>query len=495
MFNRLKHLIDTIKNLSHSVDKYKQDSIVQSMPGVAYVNQAQKMFEKRQFDKAQEFLYKALEISNQDARAYKYLGKIAEAQYKFEQAVEFYEKSADINSQDKEIWLRLGMCLITTRRYEDAIKAFEQADTNTPMNTDVQTGWGMALMRLKKYAHAKDKFILASQINKYNFTAILLSAVMEVRLGQYDKAEEKLKFLIKVAPNESSLYEYANLKLIKSAYSDAKLYAQKTIEHNKQMLPAYYILGEVFSIEKDNTKTNETYQTALENGLDCENLRIEWGKSCVRLLDFEKAKENFEIALKYNTDSENANIGLALLYAYENNFTPLNSLKERYSMNVYIQEAMGLEFAYNKDFESAVDMFKKAVKTDPLQTYNYLHLARVYKELKNNTKTREFYEKFTNENPKYTQGLLEFSQWLIEIEDYADAKRKLQKLENLDKNNTDVLNLLFYSQYRLVKENLSEYNMKEAISVAQKIYTLGGEFKYEPEKQDLETILKDMQGK
>ncbi len=119
-----------------------------------------------------------------------------------------------------------------------------------PFNTDVFTGWGMALMKLKKYALARDKFVTASKISKYNFTAILLSAVMEIKLNDYESAEMKLSFLAKVAPNEGSLYEYAHLKLLKSDYDAAIKYAKKTLEVNKQMLPAYLILGEVYSILK-----------------------------------------------------------------------------------------------------------------------------------------------------------------------------------------------------------------------------------------------------
>ena len=495
MFDGLKNIIEKVRNLNVSVDNYKQDSIVQSMPNVAYVNQAKKMIEQKEYAKAQELLYKALEVAKRDARAYKYLGKIAETQYQYEDAVNYYEKSADINSQDKEIWLRLGMCLVTTKRYDDAIKAFERADEITPMNTDVQTGWGMALMRLKKYAHARDKFVLATKINKYNYTAILLSAVMEIRLGEYESAEMKLKFLTKVAPNESSSYEYANLKLIKSDYKEAEAYAKKAIEYNKLMLPAYFILGEVYSIQKDAVLTNETFYKALENDLDCENLRIEWGKACVRLFDFESARQNFVVALEKNNESENAKIGLALVNALENDFEMLNEVKEKNQPNVYIQEATGLEFVSGQKYEEAVEMFKKALKTDPLQTYNLLHLARTYKLLNREDKVREFYEKFVTENPGYKEGLIEYSKWLIEVSDFADARRKLQKAENIDKNNNEILNLLFYSMYRLVKENISEYNVKEAISVAEKILTLGGDFKYEPEKQDLETILKNIQGK
>lgn len=495
MFNGLKNIFEKVKHLSGSVDSYKQDSIVQSMPNVAYVNQAKKMIEQKNYDKAQELLYKALEVSKRDARAYKYLGKIAEFQFKYEDAVAFYEKSADINSQDKEIWLRLGMCLVTTRCYEKAIKAFEYADENTPMNTDVQTGWGMALMRLKKYPQARDKFVLAAKISKYNYTAILLSAVMEIRLGEYDSAEMKLKFLTKVAPNESSCYEYANLKLIKSDYKEAEDYAKKSIGFNRQMLPAYFVLGEVYSIRKDEILTDEIFYKALENDLDCENLRIEWGKACVRLFDFEKARQNFVVALEKNSESENAKIGLALVNAYENNFEMLSEVKEKNQANVYIQEAQGLELMVSGKHEEALEMFQRAYKTDPLQTYNLLNIARAYKSLKRADKTREFYEKFVTENPKYKQGLTEYSKWLMDVSDFADARRKLQKAENIDKDDCEILNLLFYSQYRLVKENISEYNVKEAISVAEKIRTLGGDFKYEPEKQDLEAILKDIQGK
>ena len=49
----------------------------------------------------------------------------------------------------------------------------------------------MVLMKMKKYALARDQFNKAAQISKYNYTAILLSAIMEVRLFDYDSADMK----------------------------------------------------------------------------------------------------------------------------------------------------------------------------------------------------------------------------------------------------------------------------------------------------------------
>ena len=493
MFNWIKHIFDSIKNINIKVDEYKSDSIIQSLPVVACVNKAKGLIEHKDLDKAEVVLRKALDISSHDSRVYKYLGKIYEQRACYIDAVGYYQKSSQINPNDKEIWLRLGMSRLNSEDIEGAIVAFEQADKVTPYNTDVYTGWGMALMKQKKYALARDKFLTASRISKYNFTAILLSAVMEVKLHNYDSAEEKLKFLAKVAPNEGSTYEYANLKLLKADYEEAEKYAKKSLEFNKQMLPAYLVLGEVYSIEKDKTKVEKIFNTALENGLESSILRNGFGRAYMRLFEFDKAEVEFKKALSQDEKFEPAKIGLSLVEAYNGDFTLLDELKETKGEDVYIQEGLGLEELHSGRVEDAIETFKKALRTDSKQTYNYYNLVKAYKLLNDRYNTREYYEKFVRENPDYLEGFIDYSKWLISVEDFADAQRKLRRAEKLDKNNLEVLNLLFLCLYTLVKNNVCEYNIKEAISVARKAQTLG-KFEYEGELQELENILKDIQG-
>ncbi len=492
MFKRLKNIYNSIKNLNFVVDNYKNDTVVQSLPVIAYVNKAKKLIEQNNYDEAEEILLEALDIS-EDYLIYKYLGKIQENRRQYKPAVGYYEKSAQINPNDKEIWLRLAMCELYSDMFKEAILSFEKADKITPMNTDVYTGWGMAYMRLKKYAQARDKFNMACSINKYNYTAILLSAVMEMRLEDYANAEDKLKFLSKVAPNETSNYEYAHLKLIKADYENAIIYANKAIEINKQMLPAYFILGETYSILKEYENTHNTFKTAIENDLDCATLHFEWGKACVRLLEFDRAKEEFTTALGKDNNFVESKIGIALINSYHKDFSLLEELKEKNASNVYIQEASGLEFFEQAKHEEALAMFKKALKTDNKQTYNYYHLANVYKILNQNDKAKDYYEKFIAENPNYIKGLLEYSKWLINISDFVQAQRKLRKALKLEPDNTEILNLLFFTQYTIAQENVSEYNIKESLMIAQKAETLG-RFEYPDKKQELENILKNIQG-
>jgi tetratricopeptide (TPR) repeat protein len=451
------------------------------------------LIEKKEYKQAEIILNKALDISNQDSNVFKYLGKLYEFYRDFPKAVDYYKSCAKLNQNDKEIWLRLGMCQLNSNQLEDALDSFEKANKVTPANTDVFTGWGMALMKQKKYALAKDKFIKASQISMYNYTAILLSAIMEIRLCDYASAETKLQFLAKVAPNESSTYEYARLKLLKSDYQAAEIFAKKSISFNKQMLPAYFILGEIYSTLKNKELTKQTFSSAIENDLDCETLHFEWGKAYIRLFDFDNAKKEFEKALEKQKNYVDAQIGCALINSYEKDFSLLNELKEKHGENIYVQEAQGLKAFNEEKYEDAIEFFQKALRTDAKQTYNYLNLARCYTKLNNKSKVKDYYEKFIAENPQYTQGFIEYAKWLISINEVAEAQRKLRRAEKADNNNLEMINLLFFTSYILVKENICEYNVKEAISIAQKAESLG-QFEYKNEKTELEDILKNIQG-
>ena len=493
MLNKLKKFCDEIKNINNTVNNYTNDTVIQSLPTVAYVNKAKKLIDEKDYTGAIEVLESALDISDKDPLVYKYLGKISEMNRNFKDSVYYYEKTAKLSPNDKEIWLRLGMNYLYSDILDKAIIAFENADKLSPMNTDVHTGWGMVYMKQKKYALAKDKFNLAAQINKYNFSAILLSAVMEMRLGEYAIAEEKLRFLVKVAPNEGSLYEYAHLKLIQNKYDEAEQYAHKVLMLNKLMLPAYFVLGEIYSINKDYESTNENYKTAENLGLKNSTLYFEWGKCLLRLLDFLNAEEKFKKVLEIEPGNNDAKVAMALIYAYRNDFKILEELKEKNQNNVYIQEAIGLQKFENADYEGAIEMFKKALATDKHQTYNYYHLAHAYQKLNNNHKIQEYFDKFTQSNPDYAQGFADYGEWLINVSDFEEAQRKLQKAQKLAPISTKIVNMLFFTKYTLVKKNICEYNIKDAISVANRALELG-KFDYMPQKQELEEMLKDFQG-
>ena len=494
MFSRLKKIIEKIKKLSFSIDKYKKDTIIQSLPSLAFVNRAKKCIDTKNYKEAESILNEALELPQEDALVYKYLGIVADKTGRFDDAVKAYKKSANLNSQDKDIWKMLGFAYINCNLCEDAEKAFENANKIAPSNTDTCTGWGMALMKQKRFSEAHEKFIEASKINKYNFMAILFAAIMEVRLERYDEAEAKLNFLANVSSNESNTYEYANLKYIKGDYKNALHYANKALEFNKNMLPVYLLLGRIYTIQQDKTNALASYEEAFKRELITPNLYYEWGISLQKFEDFELAKEKFIKLLELVPEEEDAIAGKALCDAAigetEHAGNILAPILEKNPKNYPALKGMAFVKFYSGCFDEAIEGFKAVLKLDSADVSLYHYIAECYVKLSNDVLAKEYFEHSLKENPEHLKSYLEYAKYLTDTGAYQEAQRKLRRALKFDENNLDILNLLFYVSYILVKDNVCEYNVKEALSIAEKICLIDRDkFQYENEKNDLVKII------
>ena len=79
---------------------------------------------------------------------------------------------------------------------------------------------------------------------------------------------------------------------------------------------------------------------------------------------------------------------------------------------------------------------------------------------------------------------------LMEQNDHKLAMIQIKKAFKMDPENIDSLNILFYLNYILAKENLYDYNINEAINIAEKIEKINPDlFCYNAEKEELEKIL------
>lgn len=480
-------------SLSKFLDNYKKESVVQALPSLAYVNRAKKCIDRGEFKQAEKILEDAMELPQEDALVYKYLGVVCEKTGRQADAIIAYKKSANINNSDKEIWKLLGFALMNTNKCEEAIASFENANKINPSNTDIFAGWGMALMKLKKYNEAHEKFMESVRLNKYNFMALLLAAIMEVRMGQYNDAEAKLNFLANVNPNETNTYEYANLKYIKKDYDSAIHYANKALEFNKNMLPAYLLLGKLYTIKGDKDLSLQAYKTAQERNLECPHLYFDWAVTLQIWENYEESKKYFEQALKYTPAEEEAMAGLALTEACLCNpqraVEILSAIKNLPPDNYLYIKAIGVTEMFNSKFENAIKNFKSIQDTVFFDNTLNLFIAVCYDELDDINNAKEYYENALLNSKDSIKIYLKYSDFLEKHEEYESAKRKLQRALKLEENNLQILNKLFHLSYILVKQNCSEYNVKESLSIANKILTIDNNgFLYPEERADLENI-------
>lgn len=489
MFDWLKKVIDKIKNFSNSIDKYKKDTIIQSLPVLTFVNRAKKLIEQNKLHDAKKVLTDALELPQKDALVYKYLGVVSERLGNFEEAAENYQISAELNYYDKNIWQRLGFTYISLGKYEQAVKSFENADKVQSANTDTYTGWGMALMKLKKFEEAEEKFETAMKLNKYNFSAIFLCAVMEVKLEKYDKAEIKLAFLANVSPNESNTFEYARLKALKDDCDSAIHYAQKSLEYNSNMLPSYILLGQIYAQKYDMENSLKAFNTAFNKELISQDLYLEWGKALLKFEKYEEAKEKLEKAYDINNKNVEIKYTLALSLVLVEDLEPAKSLlKDVMTIepdNKKVKQIFGILAYKENDYENAI----KYLRVDE-DMFNFYYMAKCYEKLNNSEKVKECFSSALVQNPKYLTANIDYVQWLINQNEYPEAQRKLRKALKFYPDNTELLNLMFIVSYTLVKKNICEYNIRETLSIAQKIENINFDmFQFPEQKAELEILL------
>lgn len=490
MSDWLKNVVEKIKHLSSSIDKFKEETVIQSLPSYTYVNRAKVLIEKNRYEEAKKILLEALELPQKDALVYKYLGSVYEKLGDFENSVEAYQTSADLNPQDKIIWQRLGFALMSVKKYDNAEKSFENANKVQSGNSDTYTGWGMALMKLNKYSEAHDKFIEAAKHNKYNFTAIFLCAVMEIKLGMYDKAEMKLTFLANVSPNANNTFEFARLKAIKNDFDSAIHYAKKSLDFNKKMLPAYILLGEIYTTKYDFENSQKSFLMAQEEGLENSALYLEWGKSLEKFGKYDDAKVKLLKSAEMEPENIETLAHLGLCCVSRNEFEEakplLQKVIDKEPDNKTVKQTLAVIAYQDNDTAKAMELLRSDDE-DPVNEY---YLAKCYERLGNDTKVRDSYENAVRLNPNYVQAFLSYAKYLISKEEYADAQRKLRKALKADSENIELLNLMFYVSYILVKNNVYEYNVKETLSVAEKIEKINPDlFEYPEQKHELTMLL------
>lgn len=490
MSDWLKNIIDKVKSLNNSVDKFKADTVIQSLPALTYVNRAKVLIEQNKYEEAREILLKALELPQEDALVYKYLGLVYERLGDFEKSVENYQTSADLNPQDRNIWQRLGFALISIGKYENAVKSFENSDRVQANNSDTFTGWGMALMKQHKYTDAHDKFIEAVKHNKYNFSAVFLCAVMEIKLEMYDKAEMKLTFLANVCPNANNTFEFARLKYLKKDYDSAIHYAHKSLDFNPNILPSYILLGQIYALKFDMENSLKYFETAQEKKLTNAALYLEWGKVLEKFELFDEAILKLLKALEFEPDNVEINSYLGLCYASRKEFDEAQPLLEKVLAkepeNKVVKQALGIVAYEHDDINKALEL----LRADDEDAVNSYYLAKCYEKMNNDTKVKDYYENAILFNPKYIAAFTDYSRYLISRNEYPEAQRKLRKALKADENNIILLNLMFYVSYILVKENLCEYNVKETLSIAEKVENIDRNlFEYPEQKAELTAIL------
>jgi tetratricopeptide (TPR) repeat protein len=231
-------------------------------PGtVVYVNIGNIYGNNHDYDKAEVYYRKALDLRNETLLANTNLGKIFLIKGNFDSAYYYIYKSYKLDTLSPEPMLALAQLYANFKMLPEAIKWLEKIQTITPnyMNSS------QMLAELKQEQQEGGN-VIRTPVESLKIAALEKDSYKNYQEKNYDKAVEELKELIKINPAGKAGY-YNNIGisyLERGMLKEAKEYFEKAVEEKSDFSTAYNNLGSVYEKMGDKIKARESYKKALD---------------------------------------------------------------------------------------------------------------------------------------------------------------------------------------------------------------------------------------
>ncbi|MCD6101281.1 MAG: tetratricopeptide repeat protein [Candidatus Marinimicrobia bacterium] len=350
-------------------------------------------FSLGELDSAKKYVDKAiaLEPANQEYRTERermsnFISKLAEAQRlyndaKYTEAEKVYLEAVQMNPNFADSYYLLGMVYVRLGNYKKAREYFSKAIEMKPEEGKYKKKYeafvkqllyeGNQIFSRRDYTGALKKFHDAIDLNPEEPLAYYLSAVVYLKIKDYDKVFE---------------------------------YIDKSLQLNPEYHKAYLVKGKAYFYKGEYQKAIEVYQKALEIKSDYVDAMENLGIAYYKLRKLDEALRYFKEALKYEKDKANI---------YENIGAILNEQKKYKESIQYLMKAVELDprdykswlrlaQAYNDQGmpQKAKNAAKKALKIKPAWALAYLELGIAERALGNKAAARQAFQ-MAAKDPRY----------------------------------------------------------------------------------------------
>ncbi len=241
-------------------------------PGtVTYVNIGNIYANKQEYDKAEVYYRKAIDLKSETLLANVNLGKIFLIKGNFDSAYFYIYKSYTLDTLSPEPMHAMAQLYANNNKLQEAIIWLEKIQKVSPnyMNS-VQL-----LQNLKMKLAAGEQPGNTNPDNRPVIAGLENDSYKNYQDKKYDKAIEELLQLVKINPAGSAGY-YNNIGisyLEQNKLEDAKTFFEKAVNEKKDFSTAYNNLGSVYEKLGDINKAKENYKKAIDTDPNNQNAK------------------------------------------------------------------------------------------------------------------------------------------------------------------------------------------------------------------------------
>lgn len=351
---------------------------------------------------------------------------------KFQQIVNSFETALQKDSTNTHSFQSLAETYADMNQKDKAVNMYQKAVEVDSTNTSAYYQLGLTFSDKEQYSKSIKAYKKALQFDKNNLDYLDNLAYMYYRLGQYDEAITYFKRAISINPDDY----YANLDIAESFYNQDMIDSAIPYYHEAARIrpsatsPLLGLGNSFFStdyeyaisyykelLQLDNDNLNATYNIGLAYYNQKEYKKsLEWFNKVVVIdPDYEEAWEEIAAVYYFKKDYKSAISYYEKAMAHDPNqqfhFSYLKSAWEKYHTSDMVskrrpalvkqlskepnnvealKEIANLE-ANNLSLQSSIRYFKKLIKLEPSNPYNYYRLGLVYEDLGRNTEAAQTY--------------------------------------------------------------------------------------------------------
>jgi len=340
----------------------------------------------------------------------------------------------------------------------------------------------------------------------YNYSLGHLYAELAAASGNrgdyFNKAVESYKAALKADPNATFISEeLSDLYIQSGRLREAVTEAEDALKENPSDLNARRLLARIYTRMIGDSQANRIDENMVKKAIE-QYQKITEGdpkdiESWLMLGRLQKIAQNstdamnaYKKALAIDPDNEDANTGLAMVYAdLGDNKAAADLLRKLAEKNPSPRSLTSLAEVYEqlKDYSLAAETLRKALEQQPGNADLKHALAQDLLLAEQYDDSLKLYQDLVADDPKDTQSMLRISQIYRQKKDFAKASEAAAKAKELDPNNLEIL----YNDVNLLE---AEGRIPDAIKTLKGIVYSTAKKSYSASDKNNRTLLLDRLG-
>ncbi len=465
---KFREVLDRIRPLNKSP---QEDSTLLVYRGQSYFNLGQ-------IDKAQMEYEEALQLNAKNINAYLGLATIKLAGDDFQAAENFLGRAVDIDHQDASVWYTKGALHHAQGQIEQATIAYETALDIDPKNFNAKLSHAGLFMDRQDYASAVKAFQELYEISPESPQVAYFLSVATLRLGDADLAKTFMReakthmdrYPVEVINDHGPTLMLAGLiHYDLTEYQAAKNYFLSFVNRFPRDVRARLLLGKIYILEGAWPKASAILEPAMQFNPRNYQLLLLLGDAYMKKKDYYKASQIFDLAAEYYPDDANVKTKSGLNDILRGDTqTGMKSLGDAVEINAQATSAgfiLVTNLLKNGKITEALDVVSRLAEKNPENLIVQNLLATSQLKAGRWSEARQTWKNALSKDPNFKLASVNLIKLDIKEGKIDEAEAQLLTLLDTDPDNTIYL-------YDLSDIQLRKQQMDQAQKTLEKILTL-----------------------